>query len=177
MTVPMMSTLLTGPLAALTLSLAAWFVLVNAMTLTAFYIDKRRTVAGEWGVPDRTLLMLSAIGGWPGAKLSQLWLRPQTDKRGFRILLNLSILPMLMLVGFFAAQDVDWAGLTDQATAKAMALLGQTPQTTSAPTAPAKPTMLVMGKTSAAKVAASDSALPQLISPGTAKSAGAWHSR
>lgn len=166
-----------GSLSMLTYSLAGWFVLVNALTLTAFLIDKRRAVAGEWGVPDRTLLLLSAIGGWPGAKLSQLWLRPQTDKRGFRILLNLSILPMLMLVGFFAAQDVDWAGLTDQATAKAMALLGQTPQTTSAPTAPAKPTMLVMGKTSAAKVAASDSALPQLISPGTAKSAGAWHSR
>ena len=49
----MMNTFLTGPLAALTLSLAAWFLLVNAMTVMAFYVDKKRASAGEWRVPEK----------------------------------------------------------------------------------------------------------------------------
>ena len=165
-----------GPLTLLTASLAGWLLLVNAMTLMAFYVDKRRAMAGEWGVPDKTLLLLATIGGWPSAKISQLWFQNTADKPMLRVLLNLSILPMLGLVGFFAAQNVDWLALSDQATAKAMAMLGQEPAT---PTGPTKPTMLVMGKTSAVKVGASTTAdtLPLRIGAGSAKSTGAWHSR
>lgn len=174
----MMSALLTGPLATLTLSFAAWFLLVNAMTLTAFYVDNRRTMAGDWPVPPKTLLLLALIGGWPAAKLAQLWFRHTPGKGPFDILLNLSILPMLGLVGLFAAQEVDWAGLTDQATAKAMALLGQMPAAEATPGTPAKPTRLVMGKTTPGKAAAVEGGvLPKQFGTGNTKSAGAWHSR
>ena len=34
--------------------------------------------------PERTLLLLGLVGGWPGAVLAQQWLRHKTSKRSFQ---------------------------------------------------------------------------------------------
>ena len=75
-------------------------------------------------------------------------------------MLNLTILPMLGLVGYFATQHVDWAALSDHATAKAMSMLGQTRPIEAAAATTAKPAILVIGKNSVTKPAAITDASP-----------------
>lgn len=99
-----------GSPAVLALCLAGWFLLVNSMTVAAFRIDRRRAKAGEWRVPKRTLLMLVTLGGWPGAKLTQLMSRHKLHRRPFRLMMDLSIVPLAVLAVYLVAlhpgQDV-----------------------------------------------------------------------
>ena len=55
-------------------------------------------------MPAKTLLLLVLIGGWLGAKLSHLWFRHTSEQRPFRIMPNLTLLPILGLVDYFATQ-------------------------------------------------------------------------
>lgn len=87
----------------LALCLAGWFLLVNSMTVAAFRIDRRRAKAGEWRVPKRTLLMLVTLGGWPGAKLTQLMSRHKLHRRPFRMMMDLSIVPLAILAVYLVA--------------------------------------------------------------------------
>lgn len=68
----------------LALCLAGWLLLVNGLSLAAFGVDKRRSVAGEWRLSEGFLLRLAFVGGWPGAKLGQVLFRHKTVKRSFR---------------------------------------------------------------------------------------------
>lgn len=160
-----------GSLALLVVSLAGWFLLVNSLTFTAFYVDKRRAVAGEWRVPERTLLLLATIGGWPAAKAAQLTLRHKTRKQPFRALLNLSILPLAGLIGMFAAQDVNWQAVTDRFTLPAAA---ESAGPVATPATPAKPTVINLTKSATPTQSAitANPDLPKRIGPGTSK--GAW---
>jgi len=57
------------------------------MSLTCFVvyaIDKSAARNGSWRTPERSLLLLGLIGGWPGALLAQQWLRHKTAKRSFQ---------------------------------------------------------------------------------------------
>ena len=166
-----------GPLAVLITSIAAWFLLVNVLTFAAFRLDKQRALAGEWRVPENTLLMLATLGGWPAAKIAQRAFRHKTRKQSFGIFLNLSILPMLALAGYGIAQEMDLSGLAAQAMASvapASAADGATPdEAASAP----KPTMHKMGQNAAPQgtSAAAKPDLPKRIGP--VGKTSAWQSR
>lgn len=68
----------------LLLCLMLWLALVNGLSVLVFGIDKRRAQAGAWRLPERLLLGLALIGGWPGAKLGQALFRHKTRKMSFR---------------------------------------------------------------------------------------------
>ena len=70
-------------------ALAAYALLANGLAFAAFGLDKRRAQAGEWRIPENTLLLLAACGGWIGAKFGQHHYRDKTRKQPFGILLNL----------------------------------------------------------------------------------------
>ncbi|MGV8985797.1 MAG: DUF1294 domain-containing protein [Cypionkella sp.] len=144
------------------------------MTIVAFRLDQRRAMAGEWRVPEKTLLMLATLGGWPGAKLAQLAFPHEFSKRAFRIMLNLTILPLAGLAGYLVAQEVDWQGLTTRLSYPAPAEIAEA----EVPVAPKKPEVRDFSKPSATKTASvTDNAdLPKRIGPGPTKT-GAWHSR
>ncbi len=73
----------------LLIALVAYLVFMNIWTAFAFRLDKQRAVTGEWRVPEATLLFLSAVGGWFGAKFAQRRYRHKTRKQPFRTFLNL----------------------------------------------------------------------------------------
>lgn len=89
-------------------ALLAYGVFANLLTYAAFALDKRRAVEGGWRIPERTLLLLAALGGWPAAKLAQHRLRHMTRKQPFRLMLNLTglFLPLLVLAGVAGRVDV-----------------------------------------------------------------------
>jgi len=65
-----------------------YLVSINALTLFAFRVDKKRAIAGDWRISENALLMMSLCGGWPAAKIAQRRYRHKTCKQPFVFLLN-----------------------------------------------------------------------------------------
>jgi uncharacterized membrane protein YsdA (DUF1294 family) len=95
MTLPDVSPGTTG---FLVLCLAGYLLVANLLAFTAFGLDKRRALNGDWRIPERKLLLLATLGGWVGAKLAQRLFRHKSRKQPFRILLNLSVLVLPALI-------------------------------------------------------------------------------
>ena len=65
----------------------------------AYGLDKRRAAIGGRRVPERTLHVLSFLGGWPGAWLGQRQFRHKTRKLHFRILFWVVVVAHVAVVG------------------------------------------------------------------------------
>jgi len=63
---------------------AGAYAVMSLSCFVAYAIDKSAARKGGWRTPERTLLLLGLVGGWPGAILAQQWLRHKTAKRSFR---------------------------------------------------------------------------------------------
>ena len=58
-----------------------------AASVAAFLVygaDKSAAQSGRWRTPERTLHVLSLIGGWPGALVGQRVFRHKSRKQSFR---------------------------------------------------------------------------------------------
>jgi uncharacterized membrane protein YsdA (DUF1294 family) len=56
----------------------------NIVTIGMYAWDKWRASRNAWRVPERTLITLALLGGWPGAYLAMKLLRHKTSKPPFR---------------------------------------------------------------------------------------------
>jgi uncharacterized membrane protein YsdA (DUF1294 family) len=86
-------------------ALAAYLGLVAVTSLAsfaAFGFDKRRATTGGRRVPERTLLVLALLGGWPGAILAQRRFRHKTRKASFLIAFWVMVVLHVALVGAVA---------------------------------------------------------------------------
>ena len=55
----------------------------SVVCFTAYAMDKSNARAGRWRTPERNLLLLGLMCGWPGAMLAQQWLRHKSIKPAF----------------------------------------------------------------------------------------------
>ncbi len=78
-------------------ALLIWLVLANLLALLLYGLDKRKAKKGAWRIPERTLFLLAALGGSPGAICGMLLFRHKTLKTRFRIGLPLILLAQLAL--------------------------------------------------------------------------------
>lgn len=62
---------------------------VNTVAFAAFWWDKRQSCRSGRRTPEKHLLTLAIVGGWPAAKLAQRALRHKTRKQPFAWHLNL----------------------------------------------------------------------------------------
>lgn len=69
---------------AIGIGLAAWLVVINAITLGAFWLDKRRASRGRWRTRERSLHTLELLGGWPGSFVAGRAWRHKTRDRRYR---------------------------------------------------------------------------------------------
>lgn len=82
-------------LAAITGVLPWMIVLVYlAMSVIAFLIygwDKSSAKKGRWRTPEKTLHLLSLVGGWPGALAGQRIFRHKTSKKSFQVVFWITV--------------------------------------------------------------------------------------
>lgn len=75
-------------LAAFAWHVPAWvgatYAVASLICFAAYALDKSAARARERRTPERTLLLLGLVGGWPGAVLAQQWLRHKSAKASFR---------------------------------------------------------------------------------------------
>ena len=64
---------------------------LNVYTFSMFVLDKIRARQGGWRVPEKTLLNLSFVGGWPGALLAMIVVQHKVRKVSF-------LLPMVACI-------------------------------------------------------------------------------
>lgn len=60
------------------------YLVLSAVTLTVYAVDKAAARANRQRVSEKTLHILALIGGWPGALIAQEWLRHKSVKPPFR---------------------------------------------------------------------------------------------
>ncbi|SFR34802.1 DUF1294 domain-containing protein [Litoreibacter janthinus] len=93
---------------------AAYLGLVNLLTYTLFAFDKRRSRMRGGRISESNLLMWSAVGGTPAAKIAQKRLRHKTVKQPFARQLNMIIwvqVLVVVIVAFPQVRALLWQGV------------------------------------------------------------------
>lgn len=80
--------------------IALYVVLLSGLCFAVFAWDKYCAMRGIWRVPEKTLLLLAAMGGTPGAFAGQKVLRHKTQKQPFGTYLIL--IAIVQVVGIAA---------------------------------------------------------------------------
>ncbi|MEZ9892402.1 DUF1294 domain-containing protein [Vibrio lentus] len=72
-------------------ALLVWYLVIGIVTFVVYAKDKRAAINGNWRVPEKTLHIFSAAGGWLGALIAQDKLRHKTQKQPFRAIYWLTV--------------------------------------------------------------------------------------
>lgn len=72
-------------------ALLVWYLAIGLVTFFVYAKDKRAAINGNWRVPEKTLHIFSAVGGWLGALIAQDKLRHKTQKQPFRAIYWLTV--------------------------------------------------------------------------------------
>ena len=81
--------------------LATYTLIINAITYLLFGFDKRAAERGDSRIPEKTLLMASALGGSVGAVLAQRRFRHKTQKQPFKALLYGIVVAQMALISTY----------------------------------------------------------------------------
>ena len=64
--------------------IATYIAVINLVTFIAFAIDKSKSKSNSRRIPERTLLIISALGGSLGAMLAMHFIRHKTQHAKFK---------------------------------------------------------------------------------------------
>lgn len=78
---------------------AAVVVVLSLSAFIAYGFDKRRAQLAARRVPEKTLHLMSLMGGWPGALAGQQFFRHKTRKLSFQLMYWLTVICNLAIVG------------------------------------------------------------------------------
>jgi uncharacterized membrane protein YsdA (DUF1294 family)/cold shock CspA family protein len=67
------------------LELVWLYTIMNVVAFLMYAKDKNAAEWGKWRTSESTLHSLSLLGGWPGAKIAQSFLRHKSRKLSFRV--------------------------------------------------------------------------------------------
>jgi len=65
-----------------------YFLAVNCVEVSLFYLDKHRAISGGWRIAESTLLLTALAGGTPGAFLASRSFRHKIRKTEFMVKLR-----------------------------------------------------------------------------------------
>lgn len=64
--------------------ITGYFAVINILTYSAYYFDKRSARQGGWRIPEKRMHLLEILGGWPVAFIAQRQFRHKTSKAGYQ---------------------------------------------------------------------------------------------
>lgn len=62
-----------------------YFIVINLIGFLAMYIDKQKAKKGSWRIPEKTLFIITALGGGIGTIAGMYTFRHKTQKIAFVI--------------------------------------------------------------------------------------------
>lgn len=68
-----------------TRNIIIYFIIINLIGFLAMYIDKRKAKKGKWRIPEKTLFIITALGGGIGTIAGMYVFRHKTQKIAFVI--------------------------------------------------------------------------------------------
>ena len=77
-----------------------YFSFINIITFFTFAIDKMKSRGNSWRIPEKTLWLLTLLGGSPAALISMQYFRHKTKKLSFQAVIVL-ILAVQVAALFF----------------------------------------------------------------------------
>lgn len=74
-----------------------YFIIINLIGFLAMYIDKQKAKKGKWRIPEKTLFIITALGGGIGTIAGMYTFRHKTQKSIF--VLGLPFITILEIIG------------------------------------------------------------------------------
>ena len=87
-----------------TQNIIIYFVIINVIGFLIMWLDKRKARKGSWRIPEKTLFIITALGGGIGTIAGMYTFRHKTQKLNFVIGLPLiTVLEIILIMywGFF----------------------------------------------------------------------------
>lgn len=82
-----------------------YILLINLIGFFAMLIDKKKAQKGKWRIPEKTLLIITLLGGGVGTILGMYMFRHKTKKLkftiGFPVILILEIILVVYFIFFY----------------------------------------------------------------------------
>ena len=77
-----------------------YLIIINLIGILAMYIDKKKAIKGSWRIPEKTLIMISVLGGGIGTLIGMYLFRHKTKKLKFTIGIPVIIICEIILICF-----------------------------------------------------------------------------
>ena len=74
-----------------------YFVIINVIGFLVMYIDKQKAKKGKWRIPEKTIFIITALGGGIGTIAGMYTFRHKTQKLKFTI--GLPFITILEIIG------------------------------------------------------------------------------
>ena len=78
-----------------------YLISINVIGFLIMWIDKRKAIKGSWRIPEKTLFIITAIGGGIGTIAGMYTFRHKTKKLNFIIGLPLITILEIILVIYY----------------------------------------------------------------------------
>ena len=85
-------------------NIVIYFIIINLIGFLIMYIDKQKAKKGKWRIPERTLFIVTALGGGIGTIAGMHVFRHKTQKIAFVIgfpLITILEIVSVIYFGFF----------------------------------------------------------------------------
>ena len=66
-----------------------YFIIINLIGFFIMWLDKRKAIKGSWRIPEKTLFLITALGGGIGTIAGMYVFRHKTQKLNFVIRLSI----------------------------------------------------------------------------------------
>lgn len=79
--------------------ISLWVIVLAAVNIAAYFLmwqDKQRAIRQQWRIPERTLLLLSLLGGFIGIHLGKQHFRHKTQRWYFSLTVIISAILWLV---------------------------------------------------------------------------------
>ncbi len=80
-------------------NIIVYFIVINLIGFFVMWLDKRKAIKGSWRIPEKTLFLITALGGGIGTIAGMYTFRHKTKKLGFVIGFPLiTILEIILII-------------------------------------------------------------------------------